>query len=68
MEEIELTREERALLWFMPQADGGKVVPERVQLSLEAKGLVAMGPDGRRGVTQVGDKVRRGALPVKVVG
>jgi hypothetical protein len=64
-----LSSEERDLIWFIPQAEGGKVVPERVQASLEAKGICTLNPaDGRRWLTVFGDQVRRGAVPVKIEG
>lgn len=66
---ITLTAEEAALIWFIPQAPGGKEVPEHVQAALEAKGLAALNPaDGRRWLTLLGDKVRRGMVPVKIEG
>lgn len=66
---VVLTAEERDLIWFIPQADGGKEVPEHVQAALAAKGLAALNPaDGRRWLTLLGDKVRRGVVPVVVEG
>ncbi|MDN3922370.1 hypothetical protein [Roseateles violae] len=66
---IILSAEERDLIWFIPQAEGGKLVPERVQLSLEAKGICTMNPtDGRRWLTVFGDRVRRGVVPVRIEG
>ncbi|MBV8501925.1 MAG: hypothetical protein JO006_09420 [Paucibacter sp.] len=58
--EIRLTKEERDALHFIPQVEGGKVVSEAIQLSLQAKGLVTdVRPDGRRWLTLLGDRVRR---------
>lgn len=66
---ITLTREEADLIWFIPQAPGGKEVPERVQAALEAKGLAVLNKaDGQRWLTMLGDRVRRGMVPVKVEG
>ena len=68
-EVVELTAEERDNLWFIPQAPGGRVVPEHVLASLEAKGIAMTNPaDGQRWLTLFGDKVRLGAVPVKIVG
>jgi len=60
---IQLTTEERDNLWFMPQQPGGRVVPEAIQQRLQDLGLVtAPREDGVRGITVLGDKVRRGVL------
>lgn len=67
MQEIVLTKAEADNLWFIPQAPGGKQVPEEIQASLEAKGLVVMTPRGRW-ITQLGDKVRLGHLKVRIEG
>lgn len=64
-----LTAEEREFIWFIPQAAGGKVVPEHVQVSLEEKGICRINPaDGKRWLTLFGDKVRLGQVPVKYEG
>lgn len=66
---VELTAEEQALIWFIPQAPGGKEVPESVQASLEAKGIATcIQPDGLRWLTMFGDRVRRGAVKVTIKG
>lgn len=65
--EIVLTAAERAALYFMPQALGGRQVPEQIQQSLEAKGLVTMTERGRW-ITQLGDRVRLGTVAVRVEG
>ena len=65
--EIVLTKEERAALYFMPQAVGGRVVPEEIQASLEAKGLVVATLRGRW-VTVLGDQVRLGTRAVRIEG
>ena len=50
---VEVTPEERAALYFIPQAVGGKVVAEEMQQRLQDKGL-ATPPreDGRRWLTE----------------
>ncbi|QPF74437.1 hypothetical protein G8A07_16930 [Roseateles sp. DAIF2] len=66
---VELTAEEMANLWFIPQMPGGKVVSEEVQASLEAKGIATnVREDGKRWLTLFGDAVRRGAVKVTVKG
>ncbi|WP_077034469.1 hypothetical protein [Pelomonas sp. KK5] len=68
-EEIVLTGAEKDGLYFIPPAVGGKQVPESVQLSLQAKGLITSPlADGRRGVTRLGDRVRQGAVNSRVEG
>ena len=59
---ITLTAEERQFFYFFPPSFGGVQPPVHVQKSLEAKGLVAQGTDGRHWVTILGDKVRRGEI------
>lgn len=61
MEHVDITHEERAALYFLPPAVGGKLVPEDLQLQLEKKGF-ATSPreDGRRWLTELGDEIRRG--------
>lgn len=65
-EDIVLTAEEHLYFPFFPPAFGGKVPPDHVQLSLEAKGMVRMHADGRRWVTLLGDKVRQGSVPCRI--
>lgn len=65
---IALTQEERDYLWFMPQVPGGKVVPERLQQRYAELGLVVRNAEGQYWPTVLGDKVRRGAVPVKIIG
>ena len=58
---IEITPDERAALYFLPTAVGGKVVPEEMQQRLQDKGLAtAPRDDGRRWLTELGDEFRRG--------
>lgn len=58
---LDVTPEERAAIYFIPQQVGGKVVSEEMQVQLQAKGLVtAPLEDGRRWITVLGDEVRRG--------
>ncbi len=60
---IQLTPEERDHLWYMPQQPGGRVVPEHLQQRLQDLGLVtAPLANGQRGITVLGDKVRRGVI------
>ena len=60
---VQLTAEERDHLWYMPQQPGGRIVPEHIQQRLQDLGLVtAPLADGQRGITVLGDKVRRGAI------
>lgn len=60
---VQLTAEERDHLWYMPQQPGGRIVPEAIQQRLQDLGLVtAPLADGQRGITVLGDKVRRGVL------
>ncbi|MGM9515387.1 hypothetical protein ACS5PK_14110 [Roseateles sp. DB2] len=60
---VHLTPEERDHLWYMPQQPGGRIVPEHIQQRLQDLGLVtAPLADGQRGITVLGDKVRRGVL------
>ena len=59
--QVEITADERAALYFLPTAVGGKVVPEDLQLQLERKGFAtAPREDGRRWLTELGDEIRRG--------
>jgi len=59
--QIELTPEERDALYFIPQVPGGRLVPEAILLSLERKGLLTpVLEGGRRCLTLLGDRVRRG--------
>ncbi|RZI62355.1 MAG: hypothetical protein EOP37_03365 [Rubrivivax sp.] len=60
-DQIDITPDERAALYFLPTAVGGKVVPEEMQQRLQEKGL-ATPPreDGRRWLTELGDEFRRG--------
>lgn len=58
---IDVTPEERAALYFIPQSVGGKVVSEEMQVQLQSKGLVTgVREDGRRWLTEIGDRVRLG--------
>lgn len=60
---VQLTAEERDNLWYMPQQPGGRIVPEPIQQRLQDLGLVtAPLANGQRGITVLGDKVRRGVL------
>lgn len=60
---IHLTPEERDHLWYMPQQPGGRIVPEPIQQRLQDLGLVtAPLANGQRGITVLGDKVRRGVI------
>lgn len=68
VDEIVLTAEEHRNFPFFPPAVGGRMPPAHVQASLEAKGLVRVGVDGRRWVTVHGDRVRMGIVPSKIVG
>jgi len=46
---------------------GGKVMPEEVQQSLQDPGLItAEQADGRRRLTMLGNKARRGAVPITI--
>lgn len=61
--EIDITDEERAALYFLPQAFGGKVIDEALRPRLQDKGFAtAPREDGRRWLTELGDQVRRGRL------
>ncbi len=63
MQSIDVTPEERDALYFIPQAVGGRVVDEALQQRLQEKGLVtAPREDGRRWLTELGDRVRLGKL------
>ncbi|MDY0747638.1 hypothetical protein SNE35_24260 [Paucibacter sp. R3-3] len=67
MTQIVLAIAERASLYFFPPAVGGKVVPEEVQQGLQDNGLItAPQADGRRRLTQLGDKVRLGSVKVTI--
>jgi len=67
MSEIILTTAERASLYFFPPAVGGKIVPEDIQQGLQENGLItAPQADGRRRLTQLGDKVRLGSVQVTI--
>jgi len=67
-EEILLTQAERHALYFIPPAPGGTQPPEEVQAALQAKGLAtAPREDGRRWLTVLGDQVRLGQVPSRVV-
>ncbi|MDY0749091.1 hypothetical protein SNE35_31635 [Paucibacter sp. R3-3] len=67
MTEIILTTAERASLYFIPPTVGGKIVPEEVQQRLQDNGLItAPHADGRRRLTQLGDKVRLGSIEVTI--
>lgn len=60
---LDITPEERAALYFIPQAVGGKLVSEEMQQRLQDKGLAtAVREDGRRWLTELGDRVRLGKL------
>ena len=60
---VQLTAEERDNLWYMPQQPGGRIVPEPIQQRLQDLGLVtAPLANVQRGITVLGDKVRRGVL------
>lgn len=66
---IVLTAEEWRNIYFLPPAPSGRVPPEHVQVSLQAKGLATPPQaDGRRYLTMLGDKVQRRAVPVKIEG
>lgn len=58
----QLTPAEVADLWFIPQVFGGRVVSEAMQQRFQDLGL-ATAPlaDGRRGITELGSRVQRGA-------
>ncbi|WAC72102.1 hypothetical protein OU995_21410 [Roseateles sp. SL47] len=59
----DITPEERAALYFIPQAVGGKVVGEEMQQRLQDKCLTTgIREDGRRWLTDLGDRVRLGKL------
>jgi len=61
--QVDVTPEERAALYFIPQAAGGKVVDEEMQQRLQDKGLTTPPrEDGRRWLTELGDRVRLGKL------
>lgn len=63
MADIDVTPEERAALYFIPQAFGGKVIDEELQQRLQDKGFAtAPREDGRRWLTELGDQIRRGRL------
>lgn len=67
MTEIVLTTAERASLYFIPPAPGGKVVPEDIQQRLQDQGLItAPQADGRRRLTVLGDKARLGSVAVSI--
>jgi hypothetical protein len=58
-----ITPEERAALYFIPQAPGGMIVSEEMQQRLQDKGLATgIREDGRRWLTELGDRVRLGKL------
>lgn len=58
-----ITPDERAALYFIPQAPGGMPVSEEMQRRLQDKGLAtAIREDGRRWLTEMGDRVRLGKL------
>lgn len=58
-----ITDDERAALYFIPQAVGGMAVDEAMQQRLQDKGLAtAPREDGRRWLTELGDRVRLGKL------
>lgn len=60
-QDLEITDDERAALYFLPPAVGGKLVSEDLQLQLEKKGFAtAPREDGRRWLTELGDEIRRG--------
>ncbi|WP_431104361.1 hypothetical protein [Roseateles noduli] len=63
MQTPDITEEERAALYFIPSAVGGKIVPEELQQRLQDKGLATTPrEDGRRWLTELGDQFRRGRL------
>ncbi|WP_092946771.1 hypothetical protein [Roseateles sp. YR242] len=58
-----ITPDERAALYFIPQAPGGMIVSEEMQQRLQDKGLATgVREDGRRWLTEIGDRVRLGKL------
>ena len=60
---LDFTPEERAALYFIPQAVGGMPVSEAMQQRLQDKGLATpVREDGRRWLTELGDRVRLGKL------
>ncbi|ALV06721.1 hypothetical protein [Roseateles depolymerans] len=62
-ETLVITPEERAALYFIPQAPGGMIVSEEMQQRLQDKGLATgIREDGRRWLTELGDRVRLGKL------
>ncbi|WP_343633556.1 hypothetical protein [Roseateles sp.] len=63
MADIDITDDERAALYFIPQSEGGKGIDEELQQRLQDKGFAtAPREDGRRWLTELGDQVRRGRL------
>lgn len=63
MNTLDITEDERAALYFIPQSEGGKIIPEELQQRLQDKGYAtAPREDGRRWLTELGDQVRRGRL------
>ena len=60
-DQLDITPEERAALYFLPPSVGGKIVPEELQQRLQDKGFAtAPREDGRRWLTELGDEIRRG--------
>ncbi|MET0207979.1 MAG: hypothetical protein ABW220_02995 [Burkholderiaceae bacterium] len=58
-----ITEDERAALYFIPQAPGGMPVSEEMQQRLQDKGLATgIRADGRRWLTELGDRARLGKL------
>lgn len=61
--DLVITEDERAALYFIPQAVGGMPVSEELQQRLQDKGLATpIREDGRRWLTELGDRVRLGKL------
>lgn len=65
---VVLTAEEKRFLYFFPPAFGGTQPPDSVRASLETKGLVGRGSDGRYWMTVKGDHLRQGKVPSRVEG
>lgn len=61
--DLVITDEERAALYFIPQSPGGMPVSEEMQQRLQDKGLAtAIREDGRRWLTELGDRARLGKI------
>ncbi|MDH0863956.1 hypothetical protein [Mitsuaria sp. GD03876] len=61
--DLVITPDERAALYFIPQSPGGMPVSEEMQQRLQDKGLAtAIREDGKRWLTELGDRVRLGKV------